>query len=122
MSDESHDSPPDSETELKSLMAQRDALLHLQELMAAKLKACPNDYGFRVWWGFVIVGVLVGCMRGWHFWSILLHGLTFWVAGMFFSVFAIDSAEVQSKIAIFLHRLGENRVSKWLYDRALTIR
>jgi hypothetical protein len=48
--------------------------------------------------------------------------LAFWIAGMFFCIFAVDSAEVQSKIAIFLNRVGVRRISKWLYIRSLTIR
>jgi hypothetical protein len=72
--------------------------------------------------GFVIIGLLVEWIRAANVWSIPLYGLAFWIAGMFFSVFAIDSAEVQSKIALFLHKLGEGHISKWLYTRALTIR
>jgi hypothetical protein len=34
-----------------------------------------------------------------------LYGFAFWIAGMFFCIFALDSAEVQSKIAIFLYRV-----------------
>ena len=55
--------------------------------------------------------------------SVLVYGLVFWIAGMFFCIFAIASAEVQSKIAIFLYRkLRMKRVANWLYNRALTIR
>jgi hypothetical protein len=122
MSDELHKSPPDSTTEIERLEVRRDELLRLQEMMTAKLKACPNDYGLRAWWGFAIIGLLVGWFRSSDVWSILLYGLAFWIAGMFFCIFVLDSAEVQSKIAIFLHRLGEDRVSKWLYHRALMIR
>jgi hypothetical protein len=122
MSDELHKSPPDSTKEIESLEARRDELLRLQEAITAKLKARPNDYGVRAWWGFVIVGLLVGGLRAFDVQSILLYGFVFWIAGMFFSVFALDSAEVQSKIAIFLHKLGERRISKWLANRALTTR
>jgi hypothetical protein len=122
MSEEPQKSPPDSTTEIERLEARRDELLRLKEAMTAKLKARPNDYGVRAWWGFVIIGLLVGWIRSSDVWSILLFGLAFWIAGMFFCVFALDSAEVQSKIAIFLHKLGENHVSKWLHNRALTIR
>jgi hypothetical protein len=108
--------------ELEKLEARRTELAQLQETMLAKLKAHPNDFGIRVWWGFVIIGPLVGWMRAPNIWSIVMYGVVFWIAGMFFSVFALDSAEVQSKIALFLHKLGEGHISKWLYTRALTIR
>lgn len=119
---EPQNSPPASAEEMKSLEARRTELLSLQEAMAAKSKARPNDFGVRAWWAFVIIGLLIGWMRAATVWSILLCGLAFWVAGIFFCVFVLDSAEVQSKIAISLHRLGEGRISKWLYQRALTIR
>ena len=122
MSDKLHNAVPDSKTEIERLAARRDELLRLQEMMTAKLKACPNDYGVRAWWGFVIIGLLVGWIRSSHVWSILLYGLAFWSAGMFFCVFALESVEVQSRIAIFLRKLGEDRISTWLYHRALTIR
>jgi hypothetical protein len=99
-----------------------DDLENLQEMMTAKLKARPHDYGIRTWWGFVILGLLVGWMRSPSISQILLYGLAFWIAGMFFCIFAVDSAEVQSKIAIFLNRVGVRRISKWLYIRSLTIR
>ncbi len=122
MSDEPNNPSPDSTAELERLQAQRDSLLRLREVITAKLKARPNDYGTRVWWAFVISGLLLGWIRIANIWSILLYGLVFWIAGMFFCVFALDSAEVQSKIAIALHRFGEKRVSNWLYERALTVR
>lgn len=122
MPDNHHNSQSGSTPEIKRLEARRDELLRLQEGMKAKMKARPNDFGARAWWGFIIIGVLIGWMRASDVWSVLWYGVAFWIAGMFFSVFALDSAEVQSRIAIFLHRLGERRVSNWLYQRALTIR
>jgi hypothetical protein len=119
MSDEPDNPSPDSTAEIERLEAQRDELLRLQVAMTAKLKARPNDYGTRVWWGFVIIGLLVGWIRASSFWSILVYGWVFWIVGMFFCIFALDSAEVQSKIAISLHKLGEVPISKWLYQRAL---
>jgi hypothetical protein len=120
--DEPHNSPPACPEEIESLKTKKAQLLGLQEAMAARLKARPNDFGVRTWWGFVIIGLLVGWVRAANVWSVLLCGLAFWVAGMLFCIFVLDSAEVQSKIAISLHRLGEGRISKWLYQRALTIR
>jgi len=116
-------SSPDSIAEIEALEKRRDNLLDLQETMASKMKARPHDFGIRAWSGFVIIGLLVGWMRSSDVWSILLHGLAFWIAGLFFCIFAIDSAEVKSKIAIFLYnRLGEKHISEWLQHRALTIR
>lgn len=122
MSDKPHNSPPDSTREIDSLERRRNDLLRLQELMTAKLKARPNDFGVRTCWGFMIVGGLIGWMRTSGLWSTVLYGLAFWIAGMLFAIFALDSAAVQSKIAISLYKLGEGRISKWLMDRALTIR
>lgn len=123
LTEELRKSSPESLAEIESLEKGRDNLQDLQKILAAKLNARPHDLGIRAWWGFIIIGLLVGWMRSSDVWLILLCGLAFWIAGMFFCIFAIDSAEVQSKIAIFLHRrLGEKRISAWLMHRALTIR
>jgi len=108
--------------ELERLTARRDELSKLQEAMAAKMKSRSNDYGIRTWWCFVIVGLLTGWLRARGVLAILQHGIVFWIAGLFFCIFALDSAEVHSKVAIFLYRIGEKRISGWLYQRALTIR
>ena len=114
---------PDTMAGIESLEKRRDDLLNLQKIMAIKMEARPHDFGIRAWWGFVIIGLLMGWMRSSGVLSLALYGFLFWIAGMFFCVFALDSPEVQSKIAIFLHhRLGEERISNWLYHRALTIR
>ena len=113
---------PDLMAQIEALEERREKLEHLDEKMAAKMKACPNDYGVRVWWGFVIIGLLIGWMRSPDIGSILLNAGAFWIAGAFFCIFAVDSAEVQSRIAIFLQKLRVNQVSEWLYKRALTIR
>jgi hypothetical protein len=69
--------------DIEDLEKRRDDLENLREMITAKLKARPNDYGIRTWWGFVIVGLLVGWMRSPSAWQILLYGLAFWIAGMF---------------------------------------
>jgi len=123
LTEELRKSSPASMAEIEALEKQRDNLQDLQVMMAAKLKARPHDFGIRVWWGFVVVGLLVGWMRSSDIWITLRYGLGSWIAGTFFCVFAIDSAEVQSKLAIFLHRrLRMKRLANWLYDRAVTIR
>ena len=123
LTEELRNSSPDTMAEIESLEKQRGELEDLRTAMLAKLKAHPHDFGVRAWWGFVIIGLLVGWIRSSDLWSMALYGFAFWVAGMFFCIFALDSAEVQSKIALFLyHRLGEKRISNWLYSRALTIR
>ena len=121
LSEELRQSSPEPMAEIEALEGRRDSLEGLQQMMTAKMKVRPNDFGIPVWWGFVIVGLLVGWMRSRDVWSILLYGLASWTAGMFFCIFAIHSAVVQSKIAIFLyHRFGETHFSEWLYHRALT--
>ena len=123
LTEELRKASPDSMADIEALEKKQDDLKNFQELMSAKMKARPHDYGTRAWWGFVIIGLLIGWMRSSSLFSVLLHGLGFLVAGMFFSIFVLESAEVQSKLAIFLfHRFGEKRVSNWLYNRALTIR
>ena len=110
-------------TDADSLEKRRDKLASLQEKILAKRTAHPHDFGTRVWWAFVIFGALVGWLRSSTSMSILIHTAAFWVAGLFFCIFALDSAEVQSRVAIFLYkRSREKRVSAWLYERALTIR
>jgi hypothetical protein len=123
LTEELRKSSPDSMAEIETLEKRRDNLQDLQGMMAEKMKARPHDLGIRAWWGFVIIGLLVGWMRSSDVWSILVFGLAFWIAGMFFCIFVIDSAEVQSKIAIFLyHKLHMKGVANWLYNRALSIR
>ena len=123
LTEELRDSFPDSMPEIEALEKRRDNLQNLEVMMVTKMKARPHDFGIRVWWGFVIIGLLVGWIRSSDIWSILVYGAAFWIAGMFLCILALDSAEVQSKIAIVLyHKLGERRVSEWLYRRALTIR
>ena len=108
---------------IEELEKRRDNLKNLQDEMAAKLRVHPNDYGVRVWWGFLIVGFLVGWMRSHDVGTTMLYGILFSMAGMFFCIFVLDSAEVQSKVAILIgERFGMRRISNWLYKRALTIR
>jgi hypothetical protein len=102
------DGPPQDSEE--SLLARRDELLRLQQAMVEKLKAHPHDYGVRIWWGFVIIGLLVGWIRIASIGSVLRYGFAFWVAGMLFSVFALGSAEVQSKLAIALKKIGARHI------------
>lgn len=112
--------PPSEESpEVKNLVERRNELLRLQEAMAAKLKARPHDYGIKAWWGFVIIGILVGWIQAATIGSILRYAIAFWIAGMCFAVFALDSAEAESKIAIVLNKLGARRLAAWLYQRAL---
>ena len=107
---------------IEDLEKRRIELENLQQLMSEKLKGRPHDFGIRVWWGFLILGLLVGWIRSSDLWTMLRYGFAFWVAGLFFCIFALDSAEVESKVAIFLYRrLGERRISHWLYARALTV-
>lgn len=94
----------------------------LQEMMEAKLKARPHDLGFKVSWGFLIGGLLVGWLRSSDAASAFLYGLIFWIAGLLFSIFVLDSAFVQSVIAIGLGKIGLQAISNWLYWRAVTIR
>ena len=123
LTEELRNSSPDSMAKIESFEKERDELENLRTVMSAKIKARSHDFGIRAWWGFVIIGLLVGWIRSSDLWSMALYGFAFWVAGMFFCIFALDSAAVQSSIAIFLHhRLGEKRISNWLYSRALTIR
>src|ERR1039457_6916739 len=117
LTEELRKSSPESMAEVEALEGRRNDLQDLQQTMAAKLKVRPHDLGVRVWWGFVIIGMLVGWMRSPEVESALLYGLLFWVAGMCFCIWAIDSAEVQSKIAIFLNkRFGEKQISAWLMN------
>lgn len=110
------------DTDVQSLIKRRDELVKLKEAMDAKLKARPHDYGVRVWWVFILVGTAIGWLWVHAVWAGVLAAAAFWIAGLFFSVLILDSAEVQSRVAILLHRLGMRKLSQWLYARALTIR
>ncbi len=94
----------------------------LRDMMIKKLQAHPNDYGRHAMWGFPIIGLLVGWLRSQNLISILVHAVVFSIAGLLFALFALDSADVQSRTAILLSRLGLNRIPHWLYQRALTLR
>jgi hypothetical protein len=99
-----------------------DNIERLQEMITAKLKARPNDLGFKVSWGFLVVGPLVGWLKSSDFALTLLHGLAFWVAGLLFSILILDSAFVQSVTGICLGKIGLRAISNWLSWRSLTIR
>jgi hypothetical protein len=120
LTEELRRSSSESMTEIEALEKRRDNLEDLGTAIAARLNSDPHDFGSRVWWGFIIIGLLVGWMRSSDIWSIVLHGLAFFIAGMFFCIFAIESSAVQSWIAILVHKgVGDNRLSYWLYSRAL---
>jgi hypothetical protein len=99
--------------------------LHVQEALrdaiASKLKASPIDHKFTVSFGFLIVGCLIGWFLSVGIWVIFLVGFVSWIAGVLFSIFALDSPYVQSVIAIRLNRVGLKHLARWLYDRALTL-
>jgi hypothetical protein len=123
LTEELRKSSPASMAEIEALEKRRDNLQNLQEMMAAKMKIRPHDYRIHVWWGFAILGIMVGWIRSSSILITLLHGFAFWLAGTLICVFALDSAEVQSTLAIFLHRrLHMAGLANWLYNRAVTIR
>jgi hypothetical protein len=103
LTDELRKSSPDLMATIEPVEHRRQIVENLQRTMAAKLKAHPNDYGKKAWWGFVIIGLLVGWMRSPDGATILVYGLAFSIAGVFFAVFGIDSAEVQSKVVHSRH-------------------
>ena len=122
LTEEARRAAPDLLAEIEVLEKKQKDLLYVLTMMAAKRKANPHDYGVRVWWGFVIVGLLIGWMDSPKVGSILSFGVTFWLGGMLFCVFALDSPEVQGNIALFLyHKLNMKRTALWLYNRAITI-
>lgn len=109
--------------DLMALVERRDGLDDAEALLSEKLKPNPHDFGILVWSSLTVVGLVVAWLRSPKFWSFVLYGVAFWAVGLLFCVFVLDSAEVQSRVAIFLyHRLREKRISNWLYHRALTIR
>jgi hypothetical protein len=111
---------PEEMGKIERLEERRDDLDALIEMMRAKLPAGHHDYGMKVWRASVIIGILVGWIRSPDLQTILLYGLIFWAAGIFVCIFVIDSAEVQSKLAIFIyHKLRMERLATWLYSRAL---
>ncbi len=122
LTEQAREVAPNLMIEIETIEKQRDDLLYILTMMAAKRKALPHDYGVRVWWGFVIVGLLVGWMDSPKVGSILSFGVIFWIGGMLCCVFALDSAEVQGNIALFLyHKLNMKKTALWLYNRAITI-
>jgi hypothetical protein len=103
MPDEFQNSTQDSNAEIERLEARRDELLRRQE-----------NEGLCNYW---IAHWMVAHVR-----HLVDPAAWVWVLDCrnVFQHFVLDSAEVQSQLAIFLHKLGEGRISKWLYGRALT--
>jgi len=54
-------------------------------------------------WGLIIVGLAAGWDPAPAFLPVLLYGLRFWILKLLVCIFALDSAEAQSRIAIFLN-------------------
>jgi hypothetical protein len=108
--------------ELSGFVRKIENLQAVGRLSMEKRKRHPNDYGTRAWWGFIIMGLLVGWIRSTDPATILLYGFAFCVAGLLFAIFALDSMYVQSVVAIFLYkRLRLTWLGHKLYERALTI-
>jgi hypothetical protein len=122
LTEELRSTTPDVMAEVEPLEKQMASLQSLQTLMKAKLDAHPNDFGYRVPLGFLIVGGLIGWFINPSLWSVIGSGLASWIAGMFVAVFVTDSAKVQSDLAIRMNRVGLKRTAHWLYTRALTVR
>jgi hypothetical protein len=59
----------------------REILESLGNMIEAKSRARPHDYGVQVWYGFVVIGLLVGWIRSPDIKTILQYGLAFWLAG-----------------------------------------
>ena len=122
LTEELRKSAPDVMAEVEPLERQMDSLQSLQGLMKTKLEAHPNDLGYRVPTGFLIVGGLIGWFINSSVWSVVVSGFASWIAGVLVAVFVTDSAKVQSDLAIRLDRVGWKRTAHWLYTSALTIR
>src|SRR6266567_4877509 len=105
---------PEMMTQVEPLEATVQTDQDLADAIEAKLKACPNDYGFKVPCGFLMVGGLIGWIRS-GVWSVVPYGIVFCIAGLLFSIFAMDSAIVQATVAIRLHRLRFKGIAHWLY-------
>jgi hypothetical protein len=108
--------------EIQPVHERLDNIERLEEMIDAKLKARPNDLGFKVSWGFLIAGLVVGWLRSSDFALTLLHGFVFWVAGLLFSIFILDSALVQGVTGDCFGKIGLRAIANWLRYRSLTIR
>jgi len=123
LTEECRKSSPESMREIEELERRKDDLLNFKAAMDVRLNSHPRDFGVQVCMGSLIIGILVGWVRSSTIFLILVHGLAFFTGGIMFCIFALGSAEVQSKISILLYRgVGDNRISYWLYRRALSIR
>ena len=122
LSEQLRETAPDLMAEVEPDEQRVDGLQSLQNAIGDKLVAHPKDFGFKVPLGFLLVGALIGAFRALSLSSIVVCGFASLVAGLLFSIFAADSARVQSEIAIRLNRLGFPRIAHWLYERAITIR
>jgi hypothetical protein len=122
LTEELRKADPQMMAQVEALEAKIEALEAVRDAVQRKTQARPHDYGFRVPLGFLIVGGLIGWLRNSTLWSIVACAIASWIVGMLFSIFVMDSANVQSIAAINLNRIGFKRIANWLYNRALTVR
>src|ERR1700722_16671959 len=92
----------------------------LEKALEARQRANLADWGFRVPLGFMIVGSLVGFFRSGDLASIIVGALVSWFAGLTFSIFVLDSADVQLPLGMrLIGKPGLNGLGGWLCKRPL---
>jgi hypothetical protein len=88
--------------------------------LKARQKADLSDWGFRVPLGFLIVGALIGFFRSPDLVSVAVGGVMSWLAGLLFSIFVLDSADLQISFGMrLLGKPGLTRLGVWLVSRPL---
>lgn len=111
---------PDLAAKIDEIQEKNRPVAVVQRALEARQKANLTDWGFRVPLGFMIVGGLIGFFRSPDLRSVIVGGLVSWFAGLLFSIFVLDSADIQIKWAFRLHgKPGLTWIANWLFSRTL---
>jgi hypothetical protein len=119
MTDALRKAAPDLMAEVEPLEEEINAAQNLTSAMKASLAAHPHDQGFRVLYAAFMIGAIIGWTHSNNIAGSLLDGLLAGLAGLFISIFILDSPYVQALLGIWFNRIGFKRLGAWLYSRSL---
>jgi hypothetical protein len=96
-----------------------DAVRGFRDALAAATRAQPNDYGYRVPLGFMLIGAVIGFLLSRQIASVLIGGVISWIAGFLFSIFVINSVRVQVSLGFQLEGTLFTNSGRWFIRHAL---
>jgi hypothetical protein len=117
-----HETWPDTMQELEQLEQKIELHTKMSDIIAARIKEQPYDFGWPIWIVMTIGGLILGWFRSNNYVTSLVWGFASFSLGFYVCVFVLNSRTVQSHVALFMyHKLHINKLSKWLYARGLGI-